>query len=89
MTETDRPGTTAQQLRERFAAWVQFGGHSKESPGAILGDALEYAAKLEETLRDIVDFCDDPNGSEKPETLARGLARLLPAAREALARRPR
>jgi hypothetical protein len=37
-----------------------------------------------EALRAIVDFCDDPNGSESNESLGMGLARLLPAAREAL-----
>lgn len=42
-------------------------------------------AVLVEALRAITDFCDDPEGSDKPETLAEGLARLLPAARTALA----
>lgn len=40
---------------------------------------------LRRALEQIVNFCDDPNGSEKPESLAMGLARLLPGAREALA----
>jgi len=41
-------------------------------------------AGVREALRDIVEFCDDPEGSEKPESLGMGLARLLPAARVAL-----
>lgn len=36
------------------------------------------------SLKDIVDFCDDPDGSEKGEDIAGGLARLLPAARAAV-----
>lgn len=40
---------------------------------------------LFEALSDIVRFCDDPRGSEQQESLALGLARLLPAARVALA----
>ena len=39
---------------------------------------------LREALGPIVEFCDDPDGSEKGESLACGLARLLPAARTAL-----
>ena len=41
-------------------------------------------AGVREALKDIVEFCDDPEGSEKPESLGMGLARLLPAARAAL-----
>lgn len=48
------------------------------------GHVIETAPELLSSLRAIVDFCDDPNGSEKPESLAMGLARLLPAARAAL-----
>ena len=40
--------------------------------------------RLRKALGEIVEFCDDPDGSEKPESLALGLARLLPAARLAL-----
>ena len=40
---------------------------------------------LREALRGIVWFCDDPNGSDNPETLAVGLSRLLVPARAALA----
>jgi hypothetical protein len=39
---------------------------------------------LRGALRDIVEFCDDPHGSEHHETLAVGLSRMLPAARAAL-----
>ena len=46
------------------------------SPERIL--ALCDAA---DALRDIVQFCDDPNGSQRGETLAAGMARLLPRAR--------
>ena len=42
-------------------------------------------AALLDALEGIVDFCDDPSGSDKPETLAGGLARLLPEARAAIA----
>jgi hypothetical protein len=38
----------------------------------------------EAALKAIVEFCDDPHGSDKGESLAVGLARLLPAARAAL-----
>ena len=40
--------------------------------------------RYREVLKAIVDFCDDPRGSELNETLAMGLSRLLPAARAAL-----
>ncbi len=39
---------------------------------------------LAKALEAIVAFCDDPNGSEQPESLALGLARLLPDARRVL-----
>ena len=39
---------------------------------------------LERAARAIQQFCDDPNGSDQPESLACGLARLLPALRAAL-----
>jgi len=41
---------------------------------------------LLEAISAIVEFCDDPNGSDKPESLAMGLARLLPAARTSIAK---
>lgn len=41
---------------------------------------------LVKALQRIVDFCDDPDGSEKPESLAMGMARLLPEARDTLAK---
>jgi hypothetical protein len=47
-------------------------------------DLLSRIREAERALRAIVDFCDDPNGSENPESLATGLSRLLPAARTAL-----
>lgn len=43
-------------------------------------------AEAVSALRSIVEFCDDPEGSSKSETLAFGLARLLPAARAALSK---
>ncbi len=48
-------------------------------------EAEDERDELQAALKAIVDFCDDPNGSEKPETLASGLARLLPKARAAIA----
>lgn len=39
-----------------------------------------------DALKAIVDFCDDPRGSESSESLAMGLCRLLPTARAALAK---
>jgi hypothetical protein len=46
------------------------------------------ASNLLEALKSIVEFCDDPAWSERQfrESLAMGLARLLPAARKAIAR---
>lgn len=44
----------------------------------------DIAEQMAEATAAIVEFCDDPDGSEKPETLAEGLARLLPGARAAL-----
>lgn len=41
--------------------------------------------QLREALTAIVEFCDDPHGSEKPESLASGMARLLVPARIAVA----
>lgn len=43
-------------------------------------------AELLAALKGIVDFCDDPHGSEKTESLVMGMARLLPAARSAVAK---
>lgn len=59
-----------------------------EGDGEAVNNAhlIAAAPELYEALRAIQDFCDDPNGSEKPETLASGLARLLPAARAAIAK---
>lgn len=45
---------------------------------------FQYAPEVRAALSAIMDFCDDPNGSDKEESLAIGLARLLPAAREAI-----
>lgn len=52
------------------------------TPGqaSLIVDRLRLLA----AVKAIVEFCDDPNGSEKPESLAMGLARLLPAARMAI-----
>lgn len=47
---------------------------------------IAAAPNLYEALLEIQSFCDDPDGSEKRESLAMGLARLLPAARTALAK---
>jgi hypothetical protein len=55
---------------------------------AIARHILDAAgfAQLYDALKAIQEFCDDPKGSESDETLAMGLARLLPAARAAIAR---
>lgn len=45
---------------------------------------LAAAPDLYASLAELVAFCDDPDGSEKPESLADGLARMLPAARKAI-----
>lgn len=50
------------------------------------GALIAAAPDLFKALEAIQQFCDDPDGSEKPESLAMGLARLLPAARAALAK---
>lgn len=52
---------------------------------APIPEGFVVVAVVVKALRDIVDFCDDPNGSEGRESLALGLARLLPAGRQALA----
>lgn len=44
----------------------------------------ERVKELEAQLREVVDFCDDPNGSEQRETLAEGLSRMLPNCRALL-----
>lgn len=49
-------------------------------------DEREHLLALIAALAAIVEFCDDPNGSGNGESLAMGLARLLPAARAALAK---
>lgn len=50
------------------------------------GPLFAAAPDLLAALKDIVAFCDDPEGSSKPESLAMGLSRLLPAAREAVSK---
>jgi|CXWL01.1.fsa_nt_gi hypothetical protein len=55
--------------------------HKVQQLEAELTRLREDRERLLEALRDIVEFCDDPDGSEKGESLACGLARLLPAAR--------
>lgn len=50
-------------------------------------DNTRLVAKLDqlaEAARALVEFCDDPDGAEKPDSLALGLARLLPDLRAAL-----
>ena len=47
---------------------------------------ITEAPAMEAALRELVEFCDDPNGSENWETLALGLARMLPNMRTILAR---
>lgn len=47
---------------------------------------ITAAPELFAALRDIQEFCDDPEGSTKSESLADGLSRLLPAARKAVAK---
>lgn len=53
-------------------------------PVAILSKAVYD--ELLEALRAIVETCDDPQGSESGESLACAMARLLPAARAAVAK---
>ena len=55
-------------------------------PTDNLANARLIAASpdLYQSLADIVEFCDDPNGSEKDESLAMGMGRLLIAARAAI-----
>lgn len=68
---------------------VCFMAHSNEKePARDLANARLIAAApdLLAALRDIATFCDDPEGSERAETLALGMVRLLPAARAALAK---
>jgi len=68
---------------ERIAACVNaFVG----IPPASVERIVPLFGELMEALTAIVDFCDDPNGGDKPESLAMGLARLLPAARAAIVR---
>jgi hypothetical protein len=59
-----------------------------ESRDALKRDARLIAAapELYESLQAIQAFCDDPDGSDKPEPLAVGLCRLLQPARAALAK---
>jgi hypothetical protein len=45
---------------------------------------IGHSEALYEALKAIVEFCDDPNGSEKPPSLAVGMSRLLRPARAAL-----
>lgn len=50
-------------------------------------DAAHYLASIGPilaALKAIVDFCDDPEGSEKGPSLAVGLSGLLPEARAAI-----
>jgi hypothetical protein len=60
--------------------------HSKYLGTAQAAIDASGAPDLLSALKAIRDFCDDPNGSEKPESLAMGLSRLLPAARAAIAK---
>jgi hypothetical protein len=67
--------------------WVRLGYST-----AIREVAQPIADERDEALvvlRDIVDFCDDPDGSTKRETLAEGLSRMLPSARAILAKYPK
>lgn len=48
--------------------------------------AIADRSALVEASKAVVRFCDDPGGSENPESLAMGLARLLPALRDAIAK---
>ena len=51
---------------------------------ARLARAVNAHDALLKALREVIEFCDDPNGSEKNESLAAGMSRLLPAARAAV-----
>jgi uncharacterized small protein (DUF1192 family) len=63
------------------------GGTWEQQLSASESRVAELTAEVERlkgALSEIVEFCDNPHGSEKPESLAMGLARLLPAARSVL-----
>ena len=51
---------------------------------ALSPDAGEKVLEVVRAAEETVNFCDDPHGSENPETLAMGLARILPKMRRAL-----
>lgn len=72
-------GTTGHAVRD--VAFCDTQDRAVEFVTAIANRSALLAA-----LREIVTFCDDPHGSENPETLAEGLARMLPAARAAIAK---
>ena len=63
-------------------------GYTRIAEAVFDRDAALVAAapELLEALSAIQTFCDDPAGSEHWETLALGLSRLLPAARQAIAK---
>ncbi len=61
---------------------LEYEWQNQESNARLIAAAPDLFAALEA----IADFCDDPNGSENPESLAMGLARMLPAARAALSK---
>jgi hypothetical protein len=70
----------------RFWLAVPFeGGRTGEETEANL-NLIAAAPELFAALNDLVWLCDDPNGSERDESLTMGLVRLLPAARAAIAK---
>lgn len=67
----------------------ELGEGAAEANARLIAAAPETKEQRDEllaALRDIQEFCDDPDGSEKSESLAMGLSRLLPAARAAIAK---
>lgn len=69
--------------------WRVTGPHHSEPHGyenEADARAMSAAPDLLAALKAIQEFCDDPNGSERGESLGAGLARLLPAARAAIAK---
>ena len=87
ITNQTGPEMEASSGENCVVARIQFDNRPEELTESNFEDALLMAAApaLLQALRDIVDFCDDPDGSENGERLAMGMGRLLPAARIAIA----
>ena len=75
-------GLSPRQLADKLAEWKQHAAENLETIRKLVNQRGELLA----ALKGLVEFCDDPQGSEKPESLGMGLARLLPAARAIIAK---